>query len=437
MAKRVHSFALNKCQKGVCIAEDRISQLPDEVLVYILSFLTVKEAANTSVLSRRWLSLWRYIQRLDFDASKPLDKVALQPKLRKSQMKKYLRWVNYTLQMCKGQRLDQFRVCFDLNKFAQHEIDKWLKFAFSRNVQRLELDLLKGGEDIRYFDYCYTFPTRLLRLGDSVDSSSCIPHSNDLQIPPLVKQNFKFLKVLLLKSVNVTGEVLEFFLHNCPFLETMVVHGSGTLVNLEVVGPSLKLRHLEIQYCYYVKSLKICDTNLVTLRTSAGEALLLKNVPMLVEFDLSQENLEHYNFPQLTKLKKLVFTTFGQKDLSLLGCMSIIRAAPQLKEFELHLMLTCSLQSNRECRKAIKCPLHHLKVVKLCGFYSGAVHLELVRYFLENAIALEKIIFDPRNPILSRVPLEPSEIEEEQTARNLAKLHLEGEVPPYIELVIL
>lgn len=208
-------------------------------------------------------------------------------------MKKYLRWVNYTLQMCKGQRLDQFRVCFDLNKFAQHEIDKWLKFAFSRNVQRLELDLLKGGQYIRYFDYCYTFPARLLRLGDSVDSSSCIPHSNDLQIPSLVKQNFKSLKVLLLKSVNVTGEVLEFFLHNCPFLETMVVHGSGTLVNLEVVGPSLKLRHLEIQYCYYVKSLKICDTNLVTLRTSAGEALLLKNVPMLVEVYISSAAYNH------------------------------------------------------------------------------------------------------------------------------------------------
>ncbi|MCE3050012.1 hypothetical protein HAX54_046287 [Datura stramonium] len=56
-------------------------------------------------------------------------------------------------------------------------------------------------------------------------------------------------------------------------------------------------------------------------------------------------------------------------------------------------------------------------------------NLELVR-----SIALE---FDPRNPILSRVPLELGEIEEEQTARNLAKLHLEGEIPPDIELVIL
>ncbi|KAM3237946.1 hypothetical protein P3L10_012976 [Capsicum annuum] len=154
-------------------------------------------------------------------------------------MKKYLRWVNCTLQMCKGQRLDQFRICFDLNKFAQREIDKWLEFAFSRKVQILELDLNKGGECTRDFDYCYAFPARLLGIGDSSYSFSFKPHPNNHQILPLVKQNFKSLKLLLLKSINVTGEVLEFFLRNCPFLETLVVHGSGTLLNLEVVGQSL------------------------------------------------------------------------------------------------------------------------------------------------------------------------------------------------------
>ncbi|XP_059281669.1 F-box/LRR-repeat protein At3g03360-like [Lycium ferocissimum] len=391
-------------------------------------------------------------------------------------MKKYLRWVNSTLQMCKGQRLEKFRVCFDLNKFAQHEIDKWLEFAFSRKVQNLELDLNKGGEDTRDFDYCYAFPARLLGLVDPADSSSCTPHSNNLQIHSLVKQNFKSLKMLLLKSVNVTGEVLEFFLHNCPFLETVVVHGSGTLVNLEVVGPSLKLRHLEIWYCYYVESLKICDTNLITLRTTSGEGLLLKNVPMLVEveilgtythilndissrlscvisqlevltvhaslslFDFSQEDLDRYNFPELTKLKKFVLTTFrpvcSWKEQSLLGCTSIIRAAPQLEEFELQLEAR-PFTSNRECKKAIKCPLHHLKVVKLWGFYNGTFHLELVRYFLENAVALEKIIIDPTCPLLTRVPLDLEEIKHQQTARNLAKLQLQCEVPPTMELVIL
>ncbi|KAJ8541431.1 hypothetical protein K7X08_002247 [Anisodus acutangulus] len=58
-------------------------------------------------------------------------------------------------------------------------------------------------------------------------------------------------------------------------------------------------------------------------------------------------------------------------------------------------------------------------------------------YFLENAVVLEKIIIDPVSPIFSRLPLDLEEIEHQQTARNLSKLQLEGEVPPAIELVIL
>ncbi|KAG5612359.1 hypothetical protein H5410_023640 [Solanum commersonii] len=443
MAKRLHNFALNK---RVRIAKDRISQLPDEVLVHILSFLTVEEAANTSVLSRRWQSLWRYIDRLDFDATKPLDKVALQTNLQKRQMKKYLRWVSCTLQMCKGQRLDQFRVCFDLNKSARHEMINGLNLRFLGMVETTSVLL----RTVILFQHGSLVLVILLTL----------------LLAYLILMTSKYSHL----SINVTGKVREFFLHNCPFLETMVVHRSGTLVNLEVVGPSLKLRHLDIQYCYDVESLKICDTNLVTLRTSAGAKLLLKNVPMLVEVEISSaefihflkdissclscvisqlvvlhihvphswEKLEHYNFPQLTKLKKFVLTTCREEDKSLLGCTPIIRAAPQLKEFELQLISTCSVQTNRECRKAaIKCRLHHLKVVKLWGFYSGAAHVELVRYFLENAIALEKIIFDPSTPMPTRFPLDPLFIKEAQTARDLAKLHLEGEVPPNIELVIL
>lgn len=52
------------------------------------------------------------------------------------------------------------------------------------------------------------------------------------------------------------------------------------------------------------------------------------------------------------------------------------------------------MRSKRECRKAARCPLHHLKVLRLCGYYGRTSELELVRYFLENAIALEKIIVD-------------------------------------------
>lgn len=82
----------------------------------------------------------------------------------------------------------------------------------------------------------------------------------------------------------MTGEVVEFFIYNCPSLEELTVHASETLVNLQVVGPSVKLKYLSIWYCIALKSLKICDTNLVTLSTTLSAArLLLVNVPMLIE----------------------------------------------------------------------------------------------------------------------------------------------------------
>ncbi|KAK4341427.1 hypothetical protein RND71_039928 [Anisodus tanguticus] len=97
------------------------------------------EATGTSVYSKQWLPLWRYVPRLDFHATKLLAKLALCPKPHKKLMNKFVRWINHTLQMCKVKRLDQFRVCFDLSKFAPHDIDKAVEFAFARQVQRLEL----------------------------------------------------------------------------------------------------------------------------------------------------------------------------------------------------------------------------------------------------------------------------------------------------------
>uniref|UniRef100_A0A3Q7G817 Uncharacterized protein n=1 Tax=Solanum lycopersicum TaxID=4081 RepID=A0A3Q7G817_SOLLC len=60
--------------------------------------------------------------------------------------------------------------------------------------------------------------------------------------------------------------------------------------------------------------------------------------------------------------------------------------------------------------------------------------LKLVRFFLENTIAVEKTIFDPTTPLPTHFPFDPEFVKKAQTARNLAKLHLEDEVPPDIEL---
>ncbi|XP_042035819.1 FBD-associated F-box protein At4g10400-like [Salvia splendens] len=43
------------------MAEDRINQLPDEILQHILSFIDIYEVVQTTILSKRWKDLWRSV----------------------------------------------------------------------------------------------------------------------------------------------------------------------------------------------------------------------------------------------------------------------------------------------------------------------------------------------------------------------------------------
>jgi hypothetical protein len=45
---------------------DRIGSLPDDILTRILSSVPTKQAVATSILSKRWIHLWRYVPVLDF-----------------------------------------------------------------------------------------------------------------------------------------------------------------------------------------------------------------------------------------------------------------------------------------------------------------------------------------------------------------------------------
>ncbi|MCI49580.1 F-box family protein, partial [Trifolium medium] len=61
MARRRQSKRQRKDKKK---DEDIISDLTDSVLIHILSFLNAKQAVQTSILSKRWIFLWRSLPTL-------------------------------------------------------------------------------------------------------------------------------------------------------------------------------------------------------------------------------------------------------------------------------------------------------------------------------------------------------------------------------------
>lgn len=50
---------------------DRISDLPDEIIIRIISFLSIDEAASTSLLSKRWRDMFAFTPNLHLSLTKP------------------------------------------------------------------------------------------------------------------------------------------------------------------------------------------------------------------------------------------------------------------------------------------------------------------------------------------------------------------------------
>lgn len=88
-------------------------------------------------------------------------------------------------------------------------------------------------------------------------------------------------------------------------------------------------------------------------------------------------------------------------------------------------------------RQATKCAHEHLKMVEIVGYYGRTSDAELAMYFIENAVALEKIVIDPRNQILERLPAGIAQIKKEEAARRHAMKQLDSRKPPGLQLLIL
>ncbi|KAL3504385.1 hypothetical protein ACH5RR_034226 [Cinchona calisaya] len=122
-------FGQRKCAKRKQLPEGHISQLPHEILVHILSFLTFNEAVRTSVLSKRWTDLGTFSARLDF-CDCALERIAECKGLRERERSKFVKWVSKVLQSHKALALDEFRVHFDL----KDPLERLLMSSFSSHL---------------------------------------------------------------------------------------------------------------------------------------------------------------------------------------------------------------------------------------------------------------------------------------------------------------
>lgn len=209
------------------------------------------EAARTSILARRWRYFWVFNSVLLFDGSRVLRALEESGKPLTNERIQFMKGVNRVLKLLSCTTIEEFRIVFDLDERYERVIKQWLQFAFARRVRNLELDLTMSYTGVLH-DKRYIFP------------NVCQP-SERLQIFPSGLSSCESLVTLRLSEVDVSGDVLELFLSNCPYLEELCVRNSSRLKSLKTSRPSIRLRHLEVVNCMAFRSLDICMPNLSSI----------------------------------------------------------------------------------------------------------------------------------------------------------------------------
>ncbi|KAM7501487.1 hypothetical protein LguiB_000391 [Lonicera macranthoides] len=142
--------------------------------------------------------------------------------------------------------------------------------------------------------------------------------------------------------------------------------------------------------------------------------------------------------PEFINLKNLVLAAPAMTDRCFLGYIALLDSCPILQKFVFEVISSATKIHEREVKKVSETNAkkhQHLEEVEMTGYYGRKCELELVKYFVENAVSLKKIIIRPEGQpnFLYR---DAKQFERENAGRVHAKMHLEGKIPKPIELII-
>ncbi|ESQ44193.1 hypothetical protein EUTSA_v10006457mg, partial [Eutrema salsugineum] len=191
---------------------DRISTLPNELLCHILSFLTTKEAALTSVLAKRWRNLVAFVPNLDLD-----DSAFLRPEdgnlEREIIPQSFMDFVDSVFALQGNSPLEKFSLkCKCQTGVDSDRSKQWISRAMQRGVLYMDLFIDFG---YRYWLPLENFTSRTL-VELKIATFALDFRSGDISLP--------VLKTLAFDSVLFYNGQLPVILSACPALENLDMH---------------------------------------------------------------------------------------------------------------------------------------------------------------------------------------------------------------------
>jgi len=178
--------------------------LPDDLLVQMLSFLPTKQAVSTSLLSKRWRTMFTLTHNLVVDTS-----IFLHTK-----RKSFMDFVDRTLVLQGCNHIKKFSRNLRVRCEDKHDLHHWIRSSLKHGVS--ELHLATNSVWLFVLPSKVFSNTTLVKL--SLGTSSCfLSVPSDTYLPAL--------KVLFLDSVWFDfHQFPNVFFPACPALEDFAIH---------------------------------------------------------------------------------------------------------------------------------------------------------------------------------------------------------------------
>ncbi|VYS62587.1 unnamed protein product [Arabidopsis thaliana] len=267
---------------------DRMSQLPEALIIQILSLLPTEVAVTTSVLSKQWQFLWKMLPKLNFDS---LDQ--------RHEFKTFSKNVKRALLSHKAPVLHSLHLIVHLHLCNSMNTAKLIGIAFACNLRKLVLEVDGGRFSIPESLYnCETLDTLELKYSILMDvpSSICL----------------KSLRTLHLHYVDFKdNESALNLLSGCPNLENLVVHRYpfSSVKTFTIAVSSLKRLTIYTSSTVDPRAGYVINSPSLTYLKIVGQIgfCLIENVPELVEASMivSSQIINKNLLESLTSVKRL------------------------------------------------------------------------------------------------------------------------------------
>ncbi|KAF7119363.1 hypothetical protein RHSIM_Rhsim13G0170900 [Rhododendron simsii] len=233
----------NRCSSRKKPGVDRLSNLPDSVLLHILSFLPIEDAIGTEVLSKRWKSLWTYSLSLVFRQyiydDDPDDEKRISYDIDIEEWinledRNFDAFVDKTLLLSNCSKVDKLEFDFEYKPCLASKADLWTRFAAVKGTEELYL--------VFHDENYYADKNRRYELPQHLFTNSFFRELNfrNCRVNPKGNIGWKSLKKLSIGELRLSYELLEKILSSSPVLEMLELFRYQGFGRLHVNNASLK-----------------------------------------------------------------------------------------------------------------------------------------------------------------------------------------------------